>query len=95
MRRGALALVLALSALAAVGCTSPKSKACRAVCARESECNGDKPSEATSFDEAECVAACAALESDKNPFISGLVTKRAECLKTTTSCPEYQTCTGK
>ena len=69
-----LALVSALAALALVACTSPKSKACRAICAREAECNGAKPSEASSFDEGECIAACAALEVDKNPFIAGQVT---------------------
>lgn len=86
----ALALGLALAA-----CTSPKSKTCRAICARESECNGAKPSEESSFDESECVAACAALEQDRNPYISGQVTKRAACLRSTTSCGEYQACAGK
>ena len=83
-----LALVPVLAALALAACTSPKSKTCRAICAREAECNGAKPSEASSFDEGECIAACAALEVDKNPFIAGQVTKRAECLRSTTSCGE-------
>lgn len=91
-RRAALvSLVLALTA----ACTSPKSPTCRAVCARESECNGGKPTEESSFDEGECVAACAALENDRNQFISGQVVKRAACLRTTTSCAEYQSCAGK
>lgn len=91
MRRGALlALVLAVAA-----CTSPKSKTCRAICAREAECNGGQPSEKTSFDEGECVAACAALEGDRNPLIAGQVTKRAECLRSTASCGDYQSCAGK
>lgn len=92
MRLGPLA---ALAAIALVACTSPKSKTCRAICAREAECNGTKPTEESSFDEGECVAACAALETDKNPFITGQVTKRAECLRTTTSCADYQACAGK
>ncbi len=89
------ALVSVLAALALAACTSPKSKTCRAICAREAECNGAKPSEASSFDEGECIAACAALEFDKKPFIAGQVTKRAECLRLTTSCGDYQSCAGK
>lgn len=88
-----LFVVAAISVTA--GCTSPKSKTCRAVCARESECNGTKPSEESSFDESECVAACAALENDRNQFISGQVTKRAECLRSTATCNDYQACAGK
>jgi hypothetical protein len=89
MRLGMILAIL-LSA-----CTSPKSKTCRSICARESECNGARPSEATSFDEGECVAACAALENDRNQFIAGQVSKRAECLRTTASCTDYQACAGK
>ena len=87
--------VAALVAIVVVGCTSPKSKTCRAICAREAECNGAQPTEGSSFDESECVAACAALETDKNPFIVGQVSKRAECLRATTSCADYQGCAGK
>lgn len=83
------------AAVTIAACTSPKSKTCRAVCARESECNGAKTPEESSFDESECVAACAALEHDRNQFISGQVTKRATCLRTTTSCGDYQACAGK
>jgi hypothetical protein len=81
--------------VATAACTSPKSKACREICARESECNGNRPTEASSFDEGECVAACAALENDKNPFIAGQVSKRSECLRSTASCGDYQSCAGK
>ncbi|MBP8808669.1 MAG: hypothetical protein KBG48_33445 [Kofleriaceae bacterium] len=87
------AAALALALVAA--CTSPKSKTCRAICARESECNGNQRSESSGFDEGECVAACAALENDKNPFIAGQVTNRADCLRTTTTCSDYQACAGK
>lgn len=90
-----VAVWAALLAVGAVACTSPKSKACRAICAREAECNGAKPSESSSFDEGECVAACAALENDKNQFIAGQVSKRAECLRSTASCADYQSCAGK
>ena len=93
MHHGRAAALLAVILIA--GCTSPKSKTCRAVCARESECNGGKPSEESSFDESECVAACAALENDRSQFISGQVTRRAECLRTTATCTDYQTCAGK
>lgn len=92
--RRAVAALVALTALA-LACTSPKSKTCRAICARESECNGDRGAESSGFDESECVAACAALENDKNPFISGQVSKRADCLRTTSSCGDYQSCAGK
>lgn len=93
MQHGRVVAVLAVIWVAA--CTSPKSKTCREVCARESECNGRKPSEESSFDESECVAACAALENDRDKRISGQVSRRAECLRTTTTCGDYQGCTGK
>jgi hypothetical protein len=96
MRAMQLGRAVALVAVILIaGCTSPKSKTCRAVCARESECNGGKPSEESSFDESECVAACAALEKDRNQAITGQVTKRADCLRSTTSCADYQACAGK
>jgi len=94
-RAAAAIVVIFVAGGAAVGCTSPKSKTCRAVCARESECNVTKDSGESSFDESECVAACAALESDRNQFISGQVAKRFQCLRTTTSCGDYQRCAGK
>jgi hypothetical protein len=93
MRVGTVAALIAIAAV--IGCTSPKSKTCRAICARESECNGAKPSETSSFDEGECVAACAVLETDRNPFIAGQVSKRAECMRTTATCDDYQSCAGK
>ncbi len=50
-------------AIAALGCTEPRSAACKEVCRREAECV-DTTASKMPFDEKECVAACAALEND-------------------------------
>ncbi len=54
---------LLLAAIAAVGCTEPRSAVCKEVCKREAECV-DTTASKMPFDEKECVAACAALEND-------------------------------
>lgn len=77
-------------ALAAVACTAPKSKVCRSVCSRESGCIESRPSDESTFDEGECIAACAALERD--PATKGLVTGHAACVAKATTCPEVLTC---
>ena len=74
VRLAAGALVAAL----AVGCTAPKSETCRKVCGRESECIESSPGGESSFDEGECVAACAALERDQQT--TGIVEAHAECV---------------
>jgi hypothetical protein len=80
------ARVLAVLALlaGALACTAPKSKICRDTCTREADCHESGPSEDTTFDEGECIAACAALERD--PETRGLVTIHAECVKNAEGC---------
>jgi hypothetical protein len=80
--------VLVLAALAA--CTAPKSKICRDTCTREADCHESGPSEDTTFDEGECIAACAALERD--PETRPLVTGHAQCVKSAASCRAVLEC---
>ena len=54
-------IVLLIPLLAA--CTQPRNATCKRVCAREYECVTATNS-SVSFDEKECVAACAALADD-------------------------------
>ena len=87
--RSWLPAAVILAALAA--CTAPKSKVCRDTCAREAGCVGERTSEDDStFDEGECVAACAALESD--PETKKLVTNHAECVARAASCDAVREC---
>jgi hypothetical protein len=87
-----LALVGLAAALAAVvaACTASKSAVCRKVCGRESECIGASPSGEPSFDEGECIAACAALERDEDT--RGLVVSHASCVEKASSCPQVLEC---
>jgi hypothetical protein len=85
---GLAPLVVGLLALVAVACTAPKSEVCRRVCGRESECVESRSSDEASFDEAECVAACAALERD--PSTRGIVTAHDQCVAAATSCAEIR-----
>ena len=58
--------LLVASALAAgvmAACTEPRSEQCTSVCKREAECVEETNSK-LSFDEKECIAACAALVHD-------------------------------
>jgi hypothetical protein len=79
---------LVFAALAA--CTAPKSKICRDTCTREADCRESGPSEDTTFDEGECIAACAALERD--PETRALVQNRAQCVKSAASCRAVLEC---
>jgi hypothetical protein len=83
-----LAALVALAGAAA--CTAPKSKMCREVCSRESECVASRPDLESSFDEGECVAACAALERD--PEMRGLVTGRHACVAEASTCADLMDC---
>lgn len=83
-------LVAAAVALTAVACTAPKSKVCRTVCGRESGCIESHSSDESTFDEGECVAACAALERDSET--QGLVISHAACVAKATTCPEVLDC---
>lgn len=73
MFRAGLILVLLVA-----GCTEPRSKTCRDVCAREAACR-DEVETADNFDEGECLDACAALERDEISATS--VEKHAECVR--------------
>lgn len=88
MRRWCLSF-LAVGLLAA--CTAPKSKICRETCTREADCyESASSSEDSTFDEGECIAACAALERD--PETRGLVTVHAECVGKAESCRDVLEC---
>ena len=72
------------------GCTQPRSARCKEVCTREAECTDEKSGE-SAFDESDCVAACAALERDKET--RGLVEKHADCIANAKgSCPAIIEC---
>ena len=84
-------VLLGLLALVAA-CTAPKSKVCRDTCAREAECRGNeiRKDEESTFDEGECVAACAALEGDT--LTKPLVTEHARCVKEARDCAAVLEC---
>lgn len=90
LRLGRAAGLAAVLALVAAACTAPKSKDCRTVCARESECIESRNTDDSTFDEGECIAACAALERD--PETKGFVTSHVECVKRAATCPEVLEC---
>ena len=77
-------------ALATVACTAPKSAVCRKVCGRESACIESHSSGESTFDEGECIAACAALERDTQTL--GIVTSHAECVARAATCPAVLEC---
>jgi len=84
MRSVALALLLAL------GCTEPRSNACREVCKREAECVEETGS-TMPFDEKECVAACAALEHDVT-VNAAKVQRHIDCVSKQQTCPAVLEC---
>lgn len=83
---------LAALALAAAACTAPKSKVCRSVCAREAECIESRAEE-SSFDESECIAACAALDRDDQ--MKGIVAHHKECVDKAANCAAVLECSVK
>ena len=86
----ALALAGALGALALAACTAPKSEMCRKVCAREAECIGDSVATESSFDEGECIAACAALERDLDT--QAVVAGHKACVDKAETCSQVLDC---
>lgn len=68
------------AALGAGACTEPSSTRCKSVCSREAECHeqAGKTQGETAFDEGDCVAACAALEKDRE--MVGTVERYADCV---------------
>ena len=79
--------VLAASSLGA--CVQPRSARCKQVCARESECV-TATSSSIPFDEKECVAACAVLESDQDNLAK--VQKHADCVLKHPACGDVLDC---
>lgn len=84
--RTVLATLLGLAAglgmaWSSAGCTEPRSVRCKTVCSREAECReratAREPDSA--FDEGACVAACAALERDREG--AAVVDRQADCVE--------------
>jgi hypothetical protein len=85
-----LARVLAaVAVMATAACTAETSKECRQVCGRQDECE-DKASPESNFDEGECVAACAALQRDRET--EGLVTRHVDCVAQARTCEAVIAC---
>ena len=78
-----------LAAFVALGCTEPRSAACKEVCKREAECV-DTTASKMPFDEKECVAACAALEND--PENSAKVVRHIDCVHKQQACGTILEC---
>jgi hypothetical protein len=78
MSRAPFALLVALGLAA---CSAPRSQRCRDICAREARCaeEQEEGSKGQTFDEGECVAACTALERDKEG--TARVDEHAACLQ--------------
>jgi hypothetical protein len=77
-----------------VACAEPRSERCKEICSREAECveriETDQAG-GTAFDEGDCVAACAALERDKQT--AGLVEAHAVCVaKAASDCRKLLEC---
>lgn len=71
------------------GCTEPRSKRCQTVCAREAQCH-EKLQTTESFDEGECLDACAALERDERS--EPQVGQHAACVAAATECEQVVAC---
>jgi hypothetical protein len=82
--------LLALAALALLGCTETRSAVCKEVCKREAECV-DTTASKMPFDEKECVAACAALEHDKADN-GAKVQQHIDCVKKQHDCAAILEC---
>lgn len=81
MRQLAVTAVgLVMSVAIGGACTEPSSARCKSVCSRETECHerAGKSQSESAFDERDCVAACAALEKDRE--LIGTVERMADCV---------------
>ena len=87
--RSVLLAIAAASAIG-VGCTEPRSTACKEVCKREAECV-DSTASKLPFDEKECIAACAALEHDVE-HSAAKVQRHIACVNQQTSCAAVLEC---
>lgn len=85
-----LAATLALLALPALpACQQERSARCQQTCAKEYECAAQSSS-AVPFDEKECIAACATLESD--PRTVAKVQQHADCVAQHPACSDVLEC---
>ncbi len=68
-------------AWSSAGCTEPRSARCKAVCSKEAECreHATVRETDTAFEEGACVAACAALERDREG--TAVVERQADCVE--------------
>jgi hypothetical protein len=89
-RPASAAIALAVVGGVLAACTAPKSEVCRRVCGRESECIESTPTGESSFDESECITACAALERDADG--RGWVAIHAACVDKAATCPQVLEC---
>ena len=84
-------LVIFAALLSLLGCTQPKSARCRNVCARESECvELAKRETENSFDEKQCVAACAVIEAE--PKSTHNVAAHEQCIAKAADCNAVLKC---
>jgi len=90
MVRAVLAALALTAAAALAACTAETPKRCREVCARQAECQDKTKKEDTHFDEGECIAACAALERDRET--QSQVEAHAECIAAAQGCPAVLDC---
>jgi hypothetical protein len=84
-----LMLCLVAAVATGAGCTQPRSKECRDICARESDCVTAAKSEVP-FDEKECVAACEVLRADQQNLAK--VEQHRECVTKNESCQAVLDC---
>jgi hypothetical protein len=82
------AVFLSLCVLAS-SCTAEMSRRCKDVCARQAECE-ERSNPDNGFDEGECVAACAALERDRETV--GQVERHVECVTQAHTCSDVVAC---
>ena len=83
-------VVIAMAIFLWSACTQPRSERCKSVCGREAEC-ADSIKTAVSFDEKECIAACAALENDATDNAAKVV-KHVDCVNRQQSCAAVLEC---
>ena len=76
--------VRCLAPLLLIACTQPRSATCKDVCKREADCV-DSTNAKIPFDEKECIAACAVLESDVAQN-GARVKRHADCVNSQQSC---------
>lgn len=82
--------LLVTAALLAPACTSSRSPRCKEICQREARCVRELRELDINFDEAECVAACAALDRDSEG--KQLVAQHEQCVNQAVDCEAMMRC---